>query len=78
MSTTSSVCITSVSTVFDFDGQTYRVEYTVTRDNDGELVVDLSDKIPVETVYQDIVKSAMPVGLMSRLAKLEVRVKGVQ
>lgn len=46
------------STIFDQDGQTYRVDYSVDRDeNSGELKVTLGDKVPVEVVYQDVKKS---------------------
>lgn len=46
------------SAVFDQDGQTYRVDYSVDRDeNSGELKVTLGDKVPVEVVYQDVKKS---------------------
>jgi hypothetical protein len=49
------------STIFDQDGQTYRVDYSVDRDeNSGELKVTLGDKVPVEVVYQDVKKSDEP------------------
>lgn len=49
------------SAVFDQDGQTYRVDYSVDRDeNSGELKVTLGDKVPVEVVYQDVKKSDEP------------------
>ena len=49
------------STIFDQDGQTYRVDYSVDRDeNSGELKVTLGDKVPVDVVYQDVKKSDEP------------------
>jgi len=65
------------SAVFDLDGQVYRTDYSVSRnDSTGEMEVNLSDKVPVEIVYQDIVTKKepdpVPGSLLSRLAKLEV------
>ena len=49
------------SAVFDQDGQTYRVDYSVDRDeNSGELKVTLGDKVPIEVVYQDVKKVDEP------------------
>ena len=42
--------------VFDHEGQTYRSDYEITRDNGGEMQCTLGDAIPVEVVYQDVKK----------------------
>lgn len=51
------------SMVFDQEGQTYRADYSIKRDDAGELQVVFGDKVPVEVVYQDVKKSiASPAG----------------
>ncbi len=48
------------SVIFDQDGQTFRAEYSVERDSDGELAVTFDTPVPVEVVYQDVKKSEPP------------------
>ena len=64
------------SAVFDQDGQTYRVDYSVDRDeNSGELKVTLGDKVPVEVVYQDVKKSDEPLPVVDDMPDIPEELK---
>jgi hypothetical protein len=64
------------STIFDQDGQTYRVDYSVDRDeNSGELKVTLGEKVPVEVVYQDVKKSDEPPPVVDELPDIPEELK---
>lgn len=61
------------SVVIDQDGNTYRCDYTVDFDDDGQPQVTVGDKVPVEVVYQDIKKDAfVSDDLLKRLNVLRV------
>lgn len=65
--------------VFDQEGQTYRCDYTV-EFVDGEVQVNLNEKIPVEVVYQDVGKqltsepAQVPGELLVKLGRLQAHV----
>lgn len=48
------------SVVFEQDGQIWRAEYGVTYDDDGNIHVNIGNKVPVEVVYQDVKKVDEP------------------
>lgn len=45
------------SIIFEQDGQIWRAEYGITYGDDGEIQVNVGNKIPVEMVYQDVKKA---------------------
>ncbi len=73
------------SVVFDMDGATWRSDYTVERDDNGDLQVSIGEKIPVDVVYADIGKEVeeppppeppkIPPELLFKLGRLEAGVR---
>ena len=62
--------------VFNSEGETYRAPYTVKRNDDGTLDVELGDKVPIEVVYQDRVSKCeqeVPDELQLRLASVKAK-----
>ena len=72
------------SVIVEQDGKTWRVDYEVARDDNGELQVSLGEKMPVEIVYQDVKKAdappeepEVPAELLFRLGKVQAQVAEV-
>lgn len=65
------------SAIFEQDVKLYRCDYETNFNEDGELVVDVGERVPVEMVYQDVKKAepeAFPDELINRVNNLRADV----
>ncbi len=65
------------SVIFDQDGQTFRSNYTIDTDNEGEPFVEFETPVLTEVVYQDVKKieetPQIPAEVLIKLGKLQAR-----